>query len=321
MTNLKAIYIFIVLILVSCNNENQSNTTDKGEQKKDSSAVKPEIKGDFTVYEHDLSMYNERYLMRITPDSTHNQYESNILLIKQTDTIFNKRINIDSLGQTILKYKINEGSAEYGHIATDYELRKVKYYAVRTNDLYFIADIASTEGKKDLEVLFQLSYLGKNEIGKLFVNGFNEKGWGKNIEQEFTLKTPDTLALKKLFGQTDYYESMLYLYLKRNYQATSEKDSIEYSKEKPNRICSFHQTFENEMQYYVWECSIEGGLRESIEFPKVELETVRNFIELLFHDEWNTWVSDYKYEPDGAGCYYQIEQEEKSTIIDIYCGC
>ena len=34
--------------------------------------------------------------------------------------------------------------------------------------------------KKDLKVLFQLSYLGKNEIGKLFVNGFSEKGWGNN---------------------------------------------------------------------------------------------------------------------------------------------
>lgn len=36
-------------------------------------------------------------------------------------------------------------------------------------------------------MLFQLSYIGTDEKGKLFVNGFSEKGWGENegkIENE-----------------------------------------------------------------------------------------------------------------------------------------
>ncbi|NVK73134.1 MAG: hypothetical protein HWE24_06605 [Oceanospirillaceae bacterium] len=186
MKRLNIIYLLIVVYIVcfGCNEINTSKDKTDGKLKNDSLTVevKPELKGDFTIYEHDLSMYNEKYLMRITPtiNSNYNQYESNILLTKKGDTIFNKRINIDSLGQTILKYEIFADSTEHSKIGTDYELRRVVYHGVRTNDLYFVAEIASIEGKKDLNVLFQLSYLGKNEIGKLFVNGFSKKGWGNN---------------------------------------------------------------------------------------------------------------------------------------------
>lgn len=183
MKNLKFIFVLFV-VCIGCN---QSITVEKSSDEKitDNSlsvASKPEVKGDFTIYEHDLSMYNEKYLMRITPtiNPTNNKYEAYILLTKHSDTIFNKPINIDSLGQTILKHKIFADSAEYSKIATDYELRKVVYHGVRTNDLYFVADIASIVGEKHLKVLFQLSYLFDGEIGKLFVNGFNKKGWGNN---------------------------------------------------------------------------------------------------------------------------------------------
>jgi hypothetical protein len=186
MKKFNIIYLLIVgfIVCFGCNEDNTSK--DKTDVKLNCDLLtveaKTELKGDFTIYEHDLSMYNEIYLMRITPtiDSNNNQYKSNILLTKKGDTIFNKRINIDSLGQTILKYEIFADSAEHYKIGTDYELRKVVYHGVRTNDLYFEADITSTDEKKDLKVLFQLSYFGKNEIGKLFVNGFSEKGWGNN---------------------------------------------------------------------------------------------------------------------------------------------
>ena len=183
MKRLKIIYLLLVVCFGCGQNNTPSNKTDD-ELEKDSLTfvVKPEVKGVFTIYEHDLSMYNEKYLMRITPtvDSTNSKYESYILLTKKADTIFNKRINIDSLGQTIIKHKIFADSTEHFRIATDYELRRIVYHGVRTNDLYFEADIASITGTKDLKVLFQLSYLYKGEIGKLFVNGFSEKGFGNN---------------------------------------------------------------------------------------------------------------------------------------------
>ena len=181
MKKFKIIYLLIVacMVCMGCHETDTSknNTEEKLNNDSLTSEVKPEakpeVKEDFTIYHHHLSMYNESYRMRITPivDSIYNQYVSNILLTKKGDTIFNKRINIDSLGQIRLKYQLFADSAEHTEIGTYYKLRKVVYHGVRTNYLYFEADITSIEGKKDLTVLFQLSYLGKDEIGKLSVNG------------------------------------------------------------------------------------------------------------------------------------------------------
>ncbi|WP_282042685.1 hypothetical protein [Winogradskyella flava] len=183
MKKIKILYLLIV-VCTDCGQNNTSNNKTDEKLEKDSltALVKPEVNGEFAIYEHDLSMYNEKYLMRITPsvDSINSKYESYILLTKKTDTIFNKRINIDSLGQTIIKHKIFADSTEHSKITTDYELRRIVYHGVRTNNLYFEADISSTVGTKDLKVLFQLSYLYKGEIGKLFVNGFSKKGWENN---------------------------------------------------------------------------------------------------------------------------------------------
>jgi len=175
----------IIFVCFGCNQTNTLNnkTDEEPINKSMTIEVTTEVKGDFTIWEHDLSMYNEKYLMRIIPsiDSINNKYESYILLTKKTDTIFNKRINIDSLGQTIIKNKIFVDSTDHSKVASDYELRRIVYHGVRTNDLYFVADIESKTETKELKVLFQLSYL--DEIGKLFVNGFNEKGWGKSWQK------------------------------------------------------------------------------------------------------------------------------------------
>lgn len=189
--------LLYVLIIICFGCHRTTNTDEKKDINLQNNALNidtsledtPEVKGDFTIYEHDLSMYNGKYFMSITPriDSAKNKYETNILLTQKIDTIFNKVINIDSLGKTILKHKIFEDSIEHFKIATEYELRKVVYHGVRTNDLYFEADIASETRQKNLKILFQISYLNKGETGKLFVNGFNEKGFGTNageIENE-----------------------------------------------------------------------------------------------------------------------------------------
>lgn len=176
--------IVVCIVCIGCNESVSSKykTNSKLNLVSLTIEAKPEVNKDFTIYEHDLSMYNEKYRMRITPaiDSNDDQYVSNILLTNRGDTIFSKPINIDSLAQTTLKYELYADSAEYSKIGTDYVLRKVVYHGLKTNDLYFEADIASIEGKKDLKVLFQISYLGKNEIGRLFVNGLSKKGWGIN---------------------------------------------------------------------------------------------------------------------------------------------
>lgn len=139
--------------------------------------------------------------------------------------------------------------------------------------------------------------------------------------QHFVPETPDTLKLKSIERQCEFSESLGYIYLKENYRVSSELDSIIYYEWEPDEICSFQRDFEYGIKYRVWNCDEGGGRSEQIIFPKMEVRTAREFIQLLFHDNWNTWISDFQYEPEGAGCYYQIVQSEKQTTIAIYCGC
>lgn len=182
------LFLFI-LVCFSCS-KTQKRTEPK-ELKKDTLVVdkKPETKGKFFVYEHDLSMYNEAYFMKISPviNPGNNRFESSILLTKESDIIFKKRVNIDSLGQAILKRKTYEDHPEYGKIVTDYELRKVVYHNVRASNLYFEATLISDETNKQLKIIFYLPYR-ERDIGKLHILNFNERGYGKNKGEEENAK-------------------------------------------------------------------------------------------------------------------------------------
>lgn len=139
--------------------------------------------------------------------------------------------------------------------------------------------------------------------------------------QGFVPATPDTAKLKSLEQQGSYGESLGYLYLMKYYKPISEKDSIIYSEWESNAICSFKQEFEGNIEYEVWHCKEAGGISERLVFPRMENHTAKEFVLKLFYDKWNSWVSEFKYEPDGAGCYFEIEHSENQTSIDVYCGC
>lgn len=139
--------------------------------------------------------------------------------------------------------------------------------------------------------------------------------------QHFKPHLPDTDHLKALEKATTVTESLSYLYLCAYYTAISGKKALQYYAWEPDAICAFQQSFENGITYTVRNCLEEGGGNEQLTFPLMDISTVRSFIERLFYDEWNTWVSEFAYEPKEAGCYYTIKQTENQTIIDIYCGC
>ena len=88
-----------------------------------------------------------------------------------------------------------------------------------------------------------------------------------------------------------------------------------------NAICSFKQEFEGNIEYEIWHCKEAGGISERLVFPRMENHTAKEFVLKLFYDKWNSWVSEFKYEPDGAGCYFEIEHSENQTAIDVYCCC
>lgn len=138
----------------------------------------------------------------------------------------------------------------------------------------------------------------------------------------FILHLPDTSMLKKHQKEREWKETLTYLYLRNYYTSISKKDSIEYYEWNSKSICSFNQSFEGKIKYSVWECKEAGGISETVEFPKLDLDLTKKFIETVFFDKGNSWTSEEnKYEPDGAGCYYEIKQRKEKTIIEIYCGC
>lgn len=143
-----------------------------------------------------------------------------------------------------------------------------------------------------------------------------------SLAQSFELEQPDTTKLKLVQNVLDYSESLGYLYLKEYYKIKSSKDSVEiYDWDPDGGVCAFHQDFEFGIHYKLWKCREAGGISETITLPKIETTAIKKFIELLFYDKFNEWTDENSYEPDGAGCYYEIIQNETNTIIDIYCGC
>ena len=139
---------------------------------------------------------------------------------------------------------------------------------------------------------------------------------------KFELIDPDTTLLKKELKDIDYDQSETYVYLHQFYTLI-ERDSIEYFKweEISDEECSFKETFESEIRYYKYDCSEEGGISETVVFPRIENKIIKAFIQKLYETEDNTWTDEYSYEADGAGCYYNVTHTDTTTTIEIYCGC
>lgn len=156
---------------------------------------------------------------------------------------------------------------------------------------------------------------GSNQVkgGYVFDAYLRRKG-------DFILIIPDTVRLKKQVYAREYAGSLAYIYLKTYYEKASPQKPLEYFGGDTEKVCSFRQEFKQEISYYHWDCR-ENGANESITFPKMELKEVKEWLETLFYDKANSWTSDYNYEADGVGCYYEIKQTDRHTIIEISCGC
>lgn len=147
--------------------------------------------------------------------------------------------------------------------------------------------------------------------------------------QNFELKDPNIIALKEKAKSKDFSEEIVYLYFLENYKPTSEKIKIKRSDYIEDSICSFEQTFENNIRYVVNNCDEEGGVTINIFLPKIEKEKIKKWIEKIYSaeagDVKNKWYSGkdiYGPEDKGAGCYYEITPtKQKEWSISIFCGC
>jgi hypothetical protein len=142
--------------------------------------------------------------------------------------------------------------------------------------------------------------------------------------QDFVLKKIDKTALEQKFDyRQQIYKGLAYAYLVENYATRSARYDIFTIQNERLDTCGFKQEFEFNIHYYLENCEkVEGaGMDEKITFPKISTAAAQNFIMTLFQAPENTWVSEFDYEPDGAGCYYSILQEKNRTIIACWCGC
>lgn len=146
--------------------------------------------------------------------------------------------------------------------------------------------------------------------------------------QNFNPIEPDISKLKEQVSSGENTE-VIFHYLTNNYKTISEKFDLEYYEWDKSKLCAFTQKFENGIKYSVFECKETGGITVELELPKIERKELMKFIEKIYEVDkmdinQNVWKEDNsKFEPKeiSPGCYYKIEEKEKTILIDLYCGC
>jgi len=146
--------------------------------------------------------------------------------------------------------------------------------------------------------------------------------------QNFELKKPNVEELKRKAELSKHTEEVIHLYFINNYKPTSEKTKVKKFDFEDYSICSYEQTFDNQIKYYINKCEEGGGISIRVTLPKIETKNLKNWIEEIYKAESsdikNKWyVGKNIYGPidEEVGCYYEIKAEKSSWTIDIYCGC
>jgi|UPI0003A468D1 hypothetical protein len=146
--------------------------------------------------------------------------------------------------------------------------------------------------------------------------------------QNFELAEPNVLKLKEQISSGIDTE-VIFHYLKGNYKMNSEKSGIKYYESDKTKACAFTQEFEKGIKYSISECTEAGGISVDLELPKIERNELMKWIEQIYNvdkveTDSNVWKkNNSKFEPKevNPGCYFEIKEKNKKTIIELYCGC
>ena len=146
--------------------------------------------------------------------------------------------------------------------------------------------------------------------------------------QDFKLTEPNILKLKEQIS-TEQNIEVIFNYLTNNYKPVTEKSDLQYYDWNKTKLCAFTQGFENAIKYSIFECKEAGGITVELELPKIQRTELMKWIEKIYEVDkmdvdQNVWKEENsKFEPKEAspGCYYKIEEKEKTTLIELYCGC
>lgn len=97
-------------------------------------------------------------------------------------------------------------------------------------------------------------------------------------EKEFELIITYVSSLQVTYVANEYKKELLYLYVTNYYYSVSSKENIQRHDFADNNICAYEQEFELGLKYTLVGCRESGGATVKIEFPKIELEIVRQWI-------------------------------------------
>lgn len=176
---------------------------------------------------------------------------------------------------------------------------------------------------RETKIIVDDVFLTRYKHGFYFEGTMEGIGALVNLHQmnTFSLVEPDTGTIHRIWEENEYRIPQSLIYLQVHYGPGSGKEFVQSLEWSPKDTCAFHQIFDGSIRYQTWSCREAGGRTETITFPRLYTREARTFIETFFYDPANTWTSERHYEPEGAGCYYEIIQEKEHTVIKIYCGC
>lgn len=170
------LFFLISIMLLSCNDSEKNDKKSNKESfntasVKDSIIDKKEYNVELHEKEYKASMYNNKYLLKVIPDTTKPKDNMNykILLTLKTDTIINYIMNIDSINKNFY-YNKNNVEGKTINFKRDYYLSaiNIEKYGARTHNLYLPAIVNSKIDSTKRNVSLTFKYMGK-ETGTLFI--------------------------------------------------------------------------------------------------------------------------------------------------------
>jgi len=148
------------------------------------------------------------------------------------------------------------------------------------------------------------------------------------LTQELTLPKVNFKLIQKEYENSGYSEELIYLYLSNTFDSLDIKRDTVFYNYPDYSICSFSQDFEYGIRYNIEQCKEAGGVSVVVVLPQSEQSSIIDLIETLYkvdrteiENEWNKEKSKYRPRDEGVGCYYEIIDQENSTVIKNYCGC
>lgn len=148
------------------------------------------------------------------------------------------------------------------------------------------------------------------------------------FSQEFQLPLIKSDHIHDKYQKSGYSNDLIYLYLTSALDSINRKKEVIFYDYPDYSICSFNQDFEYGINYSLEQCREAGGASIVLILPKTKRQSLVRFVEELYkidrtevENEWNADQTKFQPRDKGVGCYYEIVEQEKSTMLKNYCGC